>query len=397
MLRRVARFLIPPIAALLLLAALTVGLEYWLQGHSASTSIVTAQTELAVQPLLESSSTCHHRLRPGARMRLALSNTAAVTLRINSAGLRGPELSGESAVPWRILMLGDDTVFGAELSERQSLPGQLQQLIKTRTESSVEVLNGGVPGDCPLLTMLRFPDLEQLQPKLVILHFDMSDVDDDTVYRSLLGATDTDADARPACLHPSLRSANPGPALPLPGWLQESAVFRRSFAALRHDVPSLLSITSEAAGQQQFTWISDHGENRRLETEHALRPLSELRRAVEATGAKLLVITCPVAWQLVDGRRIPELTRRCSIRGATPCAGREPFLAIAEFCARERIRFMDVSSRFQEQDEPLELFSRTSPVLSAKGVALYAEAISEYLFTNPPGDWETSENTAEPR
>jgi hypothetical protein len=220
-------------------------------------------------------------------------------------------------------------------------------------------------------------------------------VDDDTVYRSLLGETETDA--RPACLHPSLRSANPGPALPLPGWLQESAVFRHGFAALRHDVPPLLSITSEAAGQQQFTWISDHAENRRLETEHALRPLLELRRAVEATGAKLLVTTCPVAWQLVDGRRIPELTRRCKIRGATPCAGREPFLAIAEFCARERIRLVDVSSRFREEDEPLDLFSRTSPVLSAKGVALYAAAISEYLFTNPPGDWETSENAEEPR
>jgi len=393
MLRRVARFLIPPVAALLLLAALTVGLEYWLQGRSASTSIITAQTELAVQPLLESSSTCHHRLRPGARMRLALSDTASVTVRINSAGLRGPEPSVEAQMPWRILMLGDDTVFGAELSERQSLPGQLQQLIQSRTESAVEVLNGGVPGDCPLLTMLRFPDFRQLQPKLVILHLDMSDVDDDTVYRSLFGETNEG----PACLHPSLRSANPGPALPLPGWLQESAVFRHGFAALRHDVPSLLSITSEAAGQQQFTWISDHGENRRLETEHALRPLAELRRAVEASGAKLLVTTCPVAWQLVDGRRIPELTRRCRIRGATPCAGREPFLAIAEFCARERIRLVDVSDRFRQQEEPLELFSRTSPVLSAKGVTLYAAAISEYLFKNPPGDWETSENAEEPR
>ncbi|MFM7037161.1 MAG: hypothetical protein ACKO2L_05500 [Planctomycetaceae bacterium] len=393
MLRRVARFLIPPVAALLLLAALTVGLEYWLQGRSASTSIITAQTELAVQPLLESSSTCHHRLRPGARKRLALSDTASVTVRINSAGLRGPEPSVEAQMPWRILMLGDDTVFGAELSERQSLPGQLQQLIQSRTESAVEVLNGGVPGDCPLLTMLRFPDFRQLQPKLVILHLDMSDVDDDTVYRSLFGETNEG----PACLHPSLRSANPGPALPLPGWLQESAVFRHGFAALRHDVPSLLSITSEAAGQQQFTWISDHGENRRLETEHALRPLAELRRAVEASGAKLLVTTCPVAWQLVDGRRIPELTRRCRIRGATPCAGREPFLAIAEFCARERIRLVDVSDRFRQQEEPLELFSRTSPVLSAKGVTLYAAAISEYLFKNPPGDWETSENAEEPR
>lgn len=388
MLRRAARFLIPPVAALLLLAALVAGLEYWLRGHAAGVSVVVAHTELALQPLLEPSAVCHHQLRHKNRLRLPLSDSAVVSLRINSDGLRGPELSTEPNQPWRILVLGDDTVFGAQLSERQSLTGQLQQLIESRTAAPVEVLNGGVPGDCPLLTSLRFPSLQQLRPQLVILHLDMSDVDDDALCRSLL----TKADGQPVCIHPALRAAKPGPPLPVPGWIQHSALFQHAFAALRHDVPPLLSIPSHAAGQQQFTWIADHAETRRLETDHTLQPLAELRQAVAAAGAKLLVTTCPVVWQLVDGRRIPELTRRCRIRGATPYTSREPFLAIAEFCAQERLRLVDASNSFRNETEPQELFSPTAPVPSAKGIALYAQAIADYLFTNPPGSWESSED-----
>ena len=389
MFRRAVRLLIPPVLALLLLAALVAGLEYWLQGHAAGVTVVAANTDLTLQPLLESSAVCHHQLRPETRLRLPLTDSGFISLRVNSAGLRGPELSADPERPWRILLLGDDTVFGASLSERQTLAGQLQQLIESRTAAPVEVLNGGVPGDCPLLTSLRFPDLQQLQPQLVILHFDMSDVDDDLTCRSLLA----DSDARPVCIHPSLRSAAPGPPLPLPDWLQQSALFQHAFAAVRNDVPPLLSITSQAAGQQQFTWIADHPENRRLETDHALQPVAQLRNAVEAAGAKFLVTTCPVVWQLVDGRRIPELTRRCRIRGATPCASREPFLAIAEFCAQERIRLVDASGSFRSQTEPLDLFSRSAPVPSSKGITLYAEAIADYLFANPPGSWENSKTT----
>ena len=387
MFRRAARFLIPPVAALLLLAALVVGLEYWLRGHAADVNIVAAHTELGLQPLLEPSALCHHQLRPKTRLQLPLTNSV-VSLRINSNGLRGPELAAAPDQPWRILVLGDDTVFGAQLSERQTLTGQLQQLIESRTAAPVEVLNGGVPGDCPLLTSLRFPSLQHLRPQLVILHLDMSDVDDDALCRSLL----TKADGQPVCIHPALRTAKPGPPLPVPGWIQHSALFRHAFAALRHDVPPLLSIPSHAAGQQQFTWIADHADTRHLETDHALQPLVQLQQAVAATGGKLLVTTCPVAWQLVDGRRIPELTRRCRIRGATPYASREPFVAIAEFCARERMRFVDASSGFRSETEPQELFSPNAPVPSAKGIALYAQAIADYLFTNPPGSWESAQD-----
>ena len=384
MVRRSLRILFPPFAALLLLAAAALGAEYWLQGVPVQSHVVTGQADLAVQGLLQPSAACHHQLLPGTRSYLPAANGAHVTVRINSHGLRGPELSDGDDSSYRILLLGDDTVFGAATTEEQTLAGRLEACFADRTQSRLEVLNGGVPGYCPLLCRLRFAELAQLRPNLVIVHVDMSDVDDDAVYRGLLA----EADGRLFCTHPAERSAEPGPPLPLPGWLQKSALFEHAMVKLRHDVPPMLAITSQAAGQQRFTWIADRAENRRLEVKHALQPLAALRAEVEALGGRMLVVTCPVIWQLTDGRRFPEMTRRCQIRGGTPCNSREPFVAIGEFCARERLRLVDASEQFRQAEDPLSLFSGHSPVPSPQGLEIYAEAIAEYIFRNPPRDWE---------
>lgn len=384
MVRRFLRMLIPPFAALLLIAAAGLGAEYWLQGVPVQSSIVTGQAELSVQGLLEPSAGSHHQLRAKTRSRLPCPGGAPVTIQINSHGLRGPELSDGDDAAYRILLLGDDTVFGSAVSEAETLAGQLHACFADRTQSRLEVLNGGVPGYCPLLCWLRFADLAELRPNLVVVHVDMSDVDDDAIYRSLLG----EADGRPVCTHPAERGSTPGPPLPLPGWLQKSALFEHAMVSLRHEVPPLLAMTSQAAGQQRFTWIADRPENRKLEVEHALKPLAALRSEIEAAGGRMLVVTCPVIWQLADGRRFPEMTRRCQIRGGTPCNSREPFIAIAEFCARERLRLVDASDQFRQAEDSLSLFSSQSPVPSSKGLEVYAKAIADYIFRNPPRDWE---------
>lgn len=382
--RRLFRMCIPPFAAVLLIAALVLGVEYWLRGQRLVTQVVTAQAELSVQGLLQPSGECHHELRAGRVVRLEQADGDVVSVRINAEGLRGEAVAVGTESSYRILVLGDDVVFGGWLPESKTLPGQLKSLFADRTQMQLEVLNGGVPGYCPLLSGLRFRGLRELRPDLVIVHVDMSDVDDDAVYRGLT----SERGGRVVCVHPSERQVTPGPQLPLPGWLQRSALFERSVLAMRHDVPPLLAVASQASGQQRFAWISDRGGNRKLEIEHALQPLADLRRDVESLGARLLVSTCPVVWQVVDGRRVAELSRRCQIRGATPCGSREPFLALAEFCARERIRLVDASDQFRAWEEPLELFSLDSPVPSARGLGVYAAAIADYIVRNPPREWD---------
>jgi lysophospholipase L1-like esterase len=74
------------------------------------------------------------------------------TARINALGLRGrAPISDASAV--RILVVGDSSVFGDGVRDRQTLPDQLAQRLVSRKLADVQ--NGGVPGyTCPQSTTL---------------------------------------------------------------------------------------------------------------------------------------------------------------------------------------------------------------------------------------------------
>lgn len=90
MLRRFLRMFVPPFAALLLIAVAGIGAEYWLQGVPVQRSVVTGQSELSVQTLLQPSAVCHHQLRAGTRSQLPGPSGNSLTVRINSRGLRVP-------------------------------------------------------------------------------------------------------------------------------------------------------------------------------------------------------------------------------------------------------------------------------------------------------------------
>ncbi len=65
---------------------------------------------------------------------------------INSNGLRGKNFSIEKEDgTFRILMLGDSYMFGYGLSDNETLPFQLQELLNTQ-EKKFEVINTGIPG-----------------------------------------------------------------------------------------------------------------------------------------------------------------------------------------------------------------------------------------------------------
>ncbi len=95
-----------------------------------------------------------------------------VHVRINSQGLRGPEvqmLKPEDIL--RVVVLGDSIVFGQGVPEQGSLPAHLEDLLSKRVQGrEVEVINAGVRGyDMEhYLVMLRKKVLP-LQPDLMVL------------------------------------------------------------------------------------------------------------------------------------------------------------------------------------------------------------------------------------
>ena len=95
-------------------------------------------------------------------------------VRINSLGLRGPEV--EVAKPRgkrRVLCLGDSCTFGAA----HPYPEILQSLLDRRAPGSFEVLNGGVIGYTSLHGLEWFErELAALQPDVVTIYYGWNDM-----------------------------------------------------------------------------------------------------------------------------------------------------------------------------------------------------------------------------
>jgi len=371
-------------AALLLLGALLLGTEFWLRGRKGIERVVACQSAMVYQGLLQESAFQHHELRS-----LYTANTQPVPgrvieIRTDKTGCRGVQRrAGESEDGYRILMLGDELIFGGTVPEDSTVPARLQRFLERETNRDLEVLNGGVPGYCPLLSQLQFQhQLHELKPELVILHVDMSDIHDDQIYRSLLEVEDTEF----VCRHPSLRLPSKT-RTPLVEVLRHSALAGYLFSAARSQGPEWFSIRGEAAGQNRFEWISDHPEDMRLQIRHALEPIVELRKAVEQSGGQLLVTTSPVIWQVLSGSECPQLTRSCRISGTTPFSSRFPFDVLSRYCEQEQVHYLDCSESFQRGADTSKLFDRALPTLSEHGMAYYAKLISDYILSNPPAHW----------
>lgn len=104
---------------------------------------------------------------------------------INSLGLRDREFSvnkPDSVV--RILMLGDSFTEGNGVNSNQTFSKRLEKMLNTAgLPFGCEVINAGVGSYSPLPEYLYLKNFGlQLQPDIVILNFDLSDVYDDIQY-----------------------------------------------------------------------------------------------------------------------------------------------------------------------------------------------------------------------
>ena len=388
------------ITALLLFVAALAGVEFWMKGQATPPmTVVTTQTCSRNQPLLVPSEAFHHDLKPSTKtsMRLAERNANQV-VRVNSLGCRGDEVANRAPQgTYRILILGDDTICGLSVEANATVAARLQQFLesnaaKNESENSgarsdfaaeFEVINGGVPGYCPLLSWLKFEHtLSRLKPNLVILHVDMTDIADDASYRSLMQAEERLA----VCRHATFR-LKPKAANPVLQYVSQSATASWLFAKARHRGPELLSVPPAAATCDiGLNWITDNVPDLRLQVRHALAPIKDLRDAVNQSGGQLLVTTSPVLWQVMSGDDAPVLTSRCGIKGVTPFESKFPFEVISRFCEQSRIHFFDASPAFRNENAE-KLFSKEEPILSRLGMALYAREIAKTLFKDPPSQW----------
>ena len=306
----------------------------------------------------------HHAMRPGYDI---------PPVRTNSFGLRSPEVAvPKPAGTLRVLLLGDSFTFGFKSTDDAVFARQMEQLLRTKYAfSSLEVVNAGVLSYCPLLEFLQYKHhLQVLEPDLVVLNFDMSDVQDHLDYsRSLVSSPGGEP------LFVTEPSLNRGPSR-WPGLLSFEWVGRHVTAALRRFQSSREGVPF-VRDEDRYLWALDGGPEMDAEVAQTLAPILDLSKLLRHYGIPLVLATYPQPWQVsADATPLPPVREQYRIGLHTVHLNDRAFRKLDRFAAEHGIPFLNATGAFRSETNPAGLFLRDDFHFSERGNALYAAVLA---------------------
>jgi lysophospholipase L1-like esterase len=327
----------------------------------------------------------HHSLKPSTTMKRVQSEFQKV-YRINSQGLRDEEIR----VPkpphvFRILMLGDSFTFGVGVELHDTFTKQLEALLnQPGSQGRYEVINGGCSSYSPILEYLFLVRKGlALAPDLVILNYDLSDVQDDYKYSQL---ADFDQDGRPLRVHPinvqwyyreehkRFRSALP--------FLERSALYqglREAYVLWRNqrDAAVMYDAAQAIAGNIEFDRdlpMREHGEWQPYFA-HSTRYIAMIAALLHAHGIGFMVTTYPYG-VLVNARewRIGRQLRGFDQRVYTT----RLFDSMAASCQASNIPYLNTLPDFLRATT-FPLFYPYDGHFTPSGHTVMAQALARFL------------------
>ena len=311
--------------------------------------------------------TVHHAMRPGYDV---------PPVRTNSFGLRSPEVAvPKPAGTFRVLLLGDSFTFGFRAAGDAVFARRLEAHLHGRGLSSVEVVNAGVLSYCPLLEYLQYRHhLHVLDPDLVVLNFDMSDVQDHLDYSRALV---TSADGLPLFVtEPSLREPT-GSTLGLLSYRWAS----RYLTAFRRRSEAAIERSPFARDEDRYLWALDNGAEMAEEVRSTLAPIGHLADLLRHHGIPLLLATYPQPWQVSPGATpLPPIREQYAVGRDRVHLNDRPFRKLEAFAAAHDLPFFNATAAFRQDADPVGLFLANDFHFTARGHALYADALARHLL-----------------
>jgi hypothetical protein len=220
-------------------------------------------------------------------------------------------------------------------------------------------------------------ELFKLQPDLIVLHFDMTDVADDVVHRRCL----KESDGRQICINPLL--GNPGNSQSnVLRLLKKSAIWHAVAAQISYVGQSGRGRSSSTIGRQ-YEWTADSAMDLRLQVRHAVDPVIRLAHLARQHHTQLVIATSPVPWQVVSSDNFPVLSQQLRLNADWPTSKDVPQLVLSTLCNNLSISFCDATTAFRNARTSSKLFQSDAPYLSKFGTALYAREIAATLFNSP--------------
>ncbi len=388
MLRSLLRSIKQIITALIVLVVLICFFEIGLRVYDSHTGQVT-RCELFDQGLMTKSRFCHHEFKPLLRLNIpGGGNDPDFAFDTNSLGLRGEEI----VVPkpegtYRIICLGDERTAGIDVAESDTFCQQMQELLQTRSQMKIEVINAGTPDYCPLLSALQFRQkLMASQPDLVILNWDMSDVWDDYCYRryTTMGGNNEPL----GCSHPLLDPPRQR------GRQQLVDLFLLPQFAMQHGCqvwagrvlpPPPKEIDSPTG---KYAWLQDQPPDWSVYIQQTLEAILPARDLTEGVGGTFLVGIHPAPWQVATTASNGERVRAAvGVGNGVVYRNRTPFKTVQSFCEEHEIYCCDLSPAIQSEPLAVDLYQQNSANYSTEGHRLSAQLIATFIVRNLQGPW----------
>ena len=364
---------IPWLARVLFAAALVFTLigviEMGFMIYDAATGRVSAlQPDLGVGVR---SWTVHHAMRPGY---------SSPSVHTNSFGLRSPEVAvPKPAGTFRILLLGDSFTYGLNASDDQVFARRLEERLRhTRGTEVVEVVNAGVLSYCPLLEYLQYRHhLQGLEPDLVILNFDMSDVQDHMDYSR---HTIWSSDGMPLYVTQETlgRAQRAFPELLSARW----ALWR--WNGLSRRIESKVEGMPFTRDLDRYLWALDNGAPWDREARDAMQPIAHLAAMLRHQRIPLALATYPQPWQ-VSAEATPRgpIRAQYGIGANTVHLNDRPFKLLDAFAAEIGIPFVNAAETFRAAPDPAGLFLTADFHFSPRGHQVYADFLGDFILTHP--------------
>jgi hypothetical protein len=250
----------------------------------------------------------HHRLVPNSHAEFRQRDFAYIQ-RVNNLGLRGQDATVEKpAGTKRVLMLGDSFTMGKGVEDDQTfsvlVERSLQQAMASCGGGTVEVLNGGVDSYAPVLSMLQFQrDLAPLDPDLVILNLDHSDLIQEAAYRGQsVRGPNGEVVAVPQVAQQSLYER-------FLSWTTRHLFFTRVVLvyvnrAFDHGAITVRRVVNEA-GREHFAHTLEGDVDRTAQWRDVFESIGRIKAHADSLGMDFLLTTYPWAHQLGDSGWVP--------------------------------------------------------------------------------------------
>lgn len=377
------------LTALVLLLVLLIGVEAMLQWDAQdSPRRVSDNVSPTHQRLLVPSPTVHHDNPRVDRILLGdvqyrfdasgfrMTSAAEVMSESEFAADRIPTTTKSEPAALKIAVLGDERIFGVGLNDEDCLTSRLQWFLNSDPQANVKVINAAVPGYCPLLSLLKYrQDVKVLNPDIVILHIDYSDIADDVLFRRYLKRH---SQSGAVCTHPDLKNA---------ARQKNRLVEIANQSRLAQIAKTQLNDTEFELGQrslsEQYSWTLTPTVSDSLSTQirHALLPIAELANEVQGQGGVFLLSCSPTPWQIATPSSFPHFQPQVPENAWQ--ASQNNVELLQAMASRLNVPLCNPTDQFAAFSQPARLYQDKSLELSRFGALLYARELAGFLLKQP--------------